>query len=307
MLDIPMYWLGPLGRMVPLACPSVGVENTLSGQFAQNNTLSARQVLDLQGFRRTWSLEEAWLDANEVSLLEAMFNGTMMPPHRIIDPLRKNRFRPSVAAPRRTTLWNGGTDSWYLPVNNGAITADRNQTHTAITYTSPGDLRQVSWRPDSGLDWNASATNDNLYPNGGPNGSVQFKSRIDPVLPGEHITMSFYAKVSGTGTVTMSLVPITTALVFGTPVTTVISSASWVRPFINYTVPTNGTIVGIIPVFTASAGMVNLQVGPGQLEVGDVASQWEMGYGAPEVAITEMGSVSPRHPMVTASLTIQEL
>jgi len=309
MLDIPMFWLGPLGRLLPLACPEQNVANTVEAQQATNTSVSARNTVDLQGFRRQWTMTEAWLDSDEVSMFEAMFTGIMMPPHRIIDPLRKNRFRPSVSAPRLTSLWNGSADAWYVPSGQGLALSVPNDTGPYIEYVSEGDLREVSWRPDYEIMWDSVGAGNRLYPNGAlkADNLTAYKSRVDPVLPGETITMSFWAHKTGTPNFNFFLATVNSVMQYSlSGLAMTISSSTWQRYSLTYTAPTDGSVVGVFPIFSALGdGVLNL--GPAQLESGNVASQWETGYGAPEVVITQFATVSPRYPMTTASLTIQEL
>ncbi|WP_158881998.1 hypothetical protein [Amycolatopsis anabasis] len=265
-----------------------------------------RTTEELQGFRRKWEMAQAWLDESDASVLEAMFNGTLMAPHRIIDPLRTNRFRPSVAAARRTSIWNGGVDSWYVASGNGVVSTQTGQ-YPAISWTAD-DGRTVSYRPDSGLEWNAAAAGNTLYPNGSlkADGKAR-KSRVDPILPGETLTASVWLKTTGTGQGTFLLAKVAADLTPSVATTQTFSNTAWQRLSLTYTAPSDGSVIGVFPYFTASADTLNLHIGPGQLEEGTTPTQWQAGYGAPEVAITQLNSVSPRHPLVTMNLTIQEL
>lgn len=304
MLDIPMFWLGPLGRMIPLACPEQGLSNSVSQQAAQNATLSMRRVLDIQGYRREWSMNQAYLDPEDVSALEAMFMGFLMPPHRFIDPLKRNRLRPSVSAPRRAPMWNGGVGSWELLPGSGTIIVLEDQDYETVSYVSEGDAREVSYQIDSGLSWNSGGAGSRLYPNGGP---LIRPHSVDPILPGETLTLSFWMKMTGTGTFTFSLYPVNASMVTGTPEEFEVTSSTWQQYTITYTAPVDGTVVGLYPLLATEDSDVSLQLGRAQLEAGDVVNRWEPGYGAPEVAITNLDTVSPRFPLITASLTITEL
>lgn len=308
MLDIPVFWLGPLGRLVPLACPEPNVSNTIEMQAATNTSVNMRRTIDLQGFRRTWVLNQAYLDAEDVAVLEGMFNGMVMPPLRIIDPLRKNRFRPSVSAPRLTSLWGGSVNGWHAPVGGSAVVTSVANSSPNVTYTSPGDARAVAWRPDENIRWVAQAPGEQLMPNGAmkPDGLTVYKSRVDPLLRNEPVTWSFWARVTGDpftaiiASVNQFMQPTATAS------TVSVSSSAWTKYSITYT-PISTTIWGMMPLFQAVGAFGILDIAQMQLESGNVASQWEPGHGAPECAITQFNTVSPRFPLITANLTIQEL
>ncbi|GAA1940448.1 hypothetical protein [Amycolatopsis minnesotensis] len=305
MANVPVFWLGPLGRLVPLGCPESGLSNSIQMQAAVNTSVNMHNTVDLQGFRRTWTMDQAWLDENDVSALEAMFTGMIMPPLRIIDPLKTNRFRPSVAVPRVTSLWNGGLESWALTRGEGTVKPLPNPGHPDFTYADEG--RSVAYRPDSGVTWNPSKDGAVLYPNGPrrANGALR-KSTVDPVLPGEVITVSFWLKTTGTGTATFGLSTVAPDLTgsFGTALT--FNNTAWQRLHLTYPVPEDGSVIGLAPYFSG-ANALDVQIGPGQLEAASEPSPWQAGYGAPEVVITQFDSVSPRFPLVTASLTILEL
>jgi len=308
MLDIPMFWLGPIGQMMPLACPEPGVSNGLKLKAASSTSLSARSTVTIQGYRREWGFQEAWLDHEDMAFLEAMFSSVIKPPYRILDPLKKNRFRPSVAACRQTSVWSGGYDSWQIPVNNGIMeVADAD--FPAVSYVSDGDLREVQYRPSSALVWHATNSgNMFLYPNGLPNTDGTYKfSRTDPVLPGETITVSFAVRLSAAGQGALSLATVSPTGTVGLAGATTFTNTAWGTTSFTYTVPSDGSVVGVFPYFTISSDTIDLFIGPGQMEEGSDVTSWEPGYGAPECYISNLNVQSPRFPLCTVDLTITEL
>lgn len=306
MLEIPVFWLGPLGRLLPLPCPESGVSGSQNLQAARNTTVNGRNVFDTQGFRREWVLNEAYMTDEDHLMIESMYTQLIRPPFRIIDPRYKNRLRANVAAPSSTTIWWGSNGSWNLPVNSGLIAQVAGEDYPPVSYTSPGDVREVSYTPEYSLTWTVSTTGKFLYPNGPLKPTTNaYKGRIDPILPEELVTMSFYVKKTGANfTFSVGLVDQDLSVSYTSGVT--ISSATWTR----VTIPIDNTgdpdVLGVFPRFTSTGSGV-LSIGPGQLETGLTATDWEPGYGAPETLISSMEGASPRYGLTTAALTITEL
>ncbi len=310
MLEIPMFWLGRLGDLHPLACPEPGVSNTILSQMATNVSVSASETRDLQGFRREWSLEEAYMDENDVMLFEAMYQGIIHPPLRIIDPLKKNRFRAAVSAATKQGYLNGGNDSW-APDSPGVMTIRVNEANRpAIEFTSLGDEREVSFQPTNSAGWNVTQEGARWWPNGMLRDRVNLVHRpsmVDPVLPGETVTVTFNARiVAGSAELGILLVGQDMTSTQGDVVS--ITGATWSDYSITYTAPTDGSVVGLVPYFeSTSANSLDMRVSYAQLESGSEFTSYAIGYGAPECIISGMSAVSPRYPLVTAQLTIKEL
>jgi hypothetical protein len=255
-------------------------------------------------------MTEAWLDPDDVVLFEAMFSGVIHPPLRIIDPLKKNRLRASVSAATKQGYLAGGADA-FAP-EAGVIASLVDEDTPYVSYTSQGDLREVSFRPTNAIAWQVTSNASRMWLNGALKQTTPTithrPSMVDPVLPGETVTLTFVVKlVSGTCDIGVMLANAQMGSTQG-PTITIPSSAAWQEVSITYTAPADGSVVGVVPYFqSTTANQMRVDVAYGQLENGDSYTGWELGYGAPECVITEMGAVSPRYPMVTCQLTIKEL
>lgn len=310
MLDIPMFWLGPLGQLMPLACPAQDVTNSLELVTAANTSLNGHTTVDLRGVHREWELGQAWLETNEVGFLEAMYSGAIPPPFRIIDPLMKNRARLTVAATRKTSMWPGGNDSWYVTPGKGLTTNVIDTTAPKTSFTTPGDLRVISYNPSQCVLWNPSGTGTiDMYPNGPLNsdGVTIRDSYVDPVLPGEQVTYSFAVKLSATATLTLKLGRVLADGTFNLTSGATYTTAAWGTISTTYTAPSDGTVVGVFPYFTISSTSVDVTLSQGQFETGPTRTAFEPGYGAPETYISQMTRTAPRFPVTNAGLTITEL
>lgn len=306
MLDIPVFWVGPLGRLMPMPVPAPGVTGSPNLQAARNSTLNARNVFDVQGYRREWVFTEAWLTREDYQMLEAMYLGLIKPPMRLIDPRFKNRIRANVSVARRSSLWWGGANTWHLPTNSGSLTDVSNGDYPGVSYISDGDEREVEWTPDTYINWNCNAGSKRLYPNGALKANTDpYKSRVDPILPGESLTYSFYVKNTGTtfgfGIGLMHSDGTNDDFGYQT-----FNHATWTRVDLTWDYSDDPDVVGLYPYFISNGAGV-LSVGPAQLEVGTEPTAWEPGYGAPEVMVTLLDGTSPRFDFTTASMTITEL
>lgn len=296
-----VFYLGPLGGMVPLAVPEAGVTNSPVMMADSNRGVAGKLLTFKQGVRREWALQQAHLYQSDVSTLTGFYDGSVVQPLRIIDPLLVNRARMATSLARKSALFSGGTTSW---TTNGGITQTLYDPGLPFVSYTDVEGRAVSFRADTAIRWTAAA-NKVLWPNGSPSST----SRVDPVLPGETVTFSLYTRQTGSGTHSVALNGVTatgsTAVVQS--VTGLTASTSWTRRVLTYTAPEDGSVIGVFPTLGASANSVILDIGMVQLESGDTATNWVAGYGAPEVDITSFTTTSQQYPLTTVDLVATEL
>ena len=300
--------LGPLGKLIPLAVPETGMDNSPVAQATSSRSVNGRLHKQLQGVRRAWSIEQSWVLPEDVATLTSFYDGGVTEPLRIIDPLLKNRARASVSYASKSSVFPGGIASWGLPANNGVALPLPSPGLPSVSYTDV-EGRTLSRTADSAIRWTPAAGGNMLYPNGLLRGDGTTRpSRVDPVYPGETVTYSFYTRQTGAGTHTFSVVPVGAG---GTPLaatsTGALSSSSWTRRSLTYTVPSDGSVVGVFPRFSVSAATAVVDIGMGQLEAGGEATSWQGGYGAPEVDLTDLKTTVERAPYVTVSLSLTQL
>lgn len=302
-----LFWLGPLGQLAPLAVPEGSVNREFPRTSTSSTTLNGRQNINEQGYRHTWEFDQAYCEPDDASMLEAMYSGIVPGPLRIIDPMYTNRFRPSVAAPRITTIYNGSSDCWAPTPDSGAVSELAGAGYPAIAYTDPHDGRSVTYSPGKGVQWQPGAGSARvMYPNGPLLDSGKARpSRVDPVLPGETVTASFLVKLVGVGTAAFALDTVAADGTVTPGSLSAITGTTWAT--VSSTVTAGAGVVGVMPRFTASAATVLLFIGPGQLQHGSAVTTWRTGYGCPEVNITSAPGVSDQFPLSTVSLSIQEL
>lgn len=300
-MAVPVFYLGPLGRLVPLVSPDEGVSRTdeLSGHVHQS--INAAKTLDVRGYRRIWEFDQAWLEPDALSYLQTCFIGVIQSPLRFVDPINKNRLSKSTSAASRDIGWSGGYENWDPAV--GTARSMYGPTPTASLINERGGVS--TYMPETFIRWE-TATSGDLFAERDRHDQNQL-SKATPVFPGETLTLSAYVRrISGVGEISMTLkVWDSDATPMPGAVTTdPTDSPDWVRltATINE-VPAAG--VATMPVFTTD-GFGVFDIAQVQLEEGPEATNWHLGNGCPEVLFTELQEQSPRYPLVTASLILEE-
>lgn len=306
MIDLAYFWIGPLGRMSPMPIPTVGVTNTVETFANEHTSLVGKRTVDVHGWRRTWSLTEAWLEYDDLSFLEAHYMRVIDDPIRLLDPLRKNRAFAGPAGGFRNAGWSGGIRSFHIPSSaHGVVSEETAFQGPTISYVSEGDMREVSYFSDRYMLWDVTTATDptpTLYLNG-PNTNTRY---CDVTVPNEVLTYSIYVMPANGNETTLNIHSVTAtggeSELLGSATTS--GSGDWERLEVTFDSPGDG--YGVRPSLTANTdGSVSIM--GAQLEVGEEATGWVMGLGSPEVVISSMTGVSPRYPLVTAELTIREL
>ncbi|KAA9155553.1 hypothetical protein FPZ12_029600 [Amycolatopsis acidicola] len=312
------FWIGPLGQLMPMSVPEGNVDRTPVRAGSSSTSLNGRTTTNRRGTRNAWSLEQAYLSADDVGFLEAIYEGLIEGQPRLIDPLLKNRLKPSVAAPRVTTTFNGAADAWAVSAGGGLVVDSRSASFPSaalaglpkVTYTQ--DFRPISYSLGRCVCWNVgTGASPTMYPNGALLSTGKARaSRVDPVRPGETVTYWVLAcratSASGTVTLTLDKVAADGTITAGTA-TASITGTAWTQYAITYTVPTDGSVAGVVPRWTGSSSSLQVVIGLSQMEEGSVPTLWQPGYGAPEIDITDFKSSSPLYPLANVSLSIQEL
>jgi hypothetical protein len=298
---IPMFYLGTLGKMVPLASPDRDIERSVQFVGQEHTSLDGSTTMDVRGYRREWRQSLVYLDQRDLSYLQMARFGELGAPLRFLDPVNKNRLTESSSLCSNQSQYAGGRYNW---ASSSGLVSRITGTGQPVTYTGL-DGRAVSFTPGRFMQWVPTGSGflaaEIKYLS-----SVTYTDLSAPVLPNEVLTLSIYAKkTAGAGNFSLSLLPVTAPDTFGTAVTSSTStSSSWVRLTVNYTVPASGVIAVAFQLNSSAAGTIQLT--QAQLENGSSATDWVVGGGVGEVLIRELSEVSPIHPLVTASVTVRE-
>lgn len=276
--------LGPLGtlrRIHPLAHVSIKPE-----RFGGVHTsLSGRRTVDYLGSASGWELvfpprapsdESAWIEA-------CYYRHVPGPLRLLLDGLHTNRLSRSAAS-----LGFGGRDMSGVALSAG-------------TYAPGSGWPSATFPVGVPLQWSGWGVGDTL---------TLDKGQPAPVLPGETVTGSLWVHTLAYHTVHVALSHVTASGATATtngPDTTIVPD-QWTRLPVTATPPAD--VIGAYPslvVDAADGSTHELTVTAAQLELGDTATDWQQGGGAPLVSATEMETTAPHVPLSQTSLTLLEL
>src|SRR5688572_21324044 len=108
-VDNPEWYIGALGalRRLPVPDPGIRMSPVVYGGIRQG--LSGARTLDVTGVRMGYDMEFTGLEPDEWMHLEALRTRLIPGPHRLLDPLRRNRLSVEAAAVRVVGTRYGGT------------------------------------------------------------------------------------------------------------------------------------------------------------------------------------------------------
>jgi hypothetical protein len=234
--------------------------------------------MDVTGVKQDIALTFNFLDEADYRWLQALQTRHIPGPHRLISPLRKNRLTTQAASVNPTASIRPG-----VKLSAGAW-AWVNDWPSAAGY----GVRSIEWSSRT-----ASST-------------LKFDSvQGVPLFPLEQFTGSVYIKGSSSISASLTVDYYDRYGVFlssATPESASVTT-SWARYTITRTAPTNAAtaVLGVTAVATTT-----MRLAAAQLESGSSASAWDQGGGAPLVLVDQLPSVSPRFPLMNATITLLE-
>jgi hypothetical protein len=262
----PVFYLGPLGRMMAMQVPQAGAGAMPFEYGVLHQNLSGVATKDVFGQKWYYQIPLEALDPRAYSWVEMMLRGAVAGPFYLLDPRRRNRLGPVVSG-CGINYSASGTSPWQPA--SGAVTII---AATATMLPSPGSV--LTPGPSYAAQWVPTAAGVLI---GGRNPI--------PVLPGEEVVFSCYC-VSGSPS--LELVPYNLAGAPGTAVTgTADVPGSPDRKYIAYQVPSNGSVVAVLPqIRAAAAGTFVTEAW--QITNGTVPEPWVMGGGVPKVVLDQV-------------------
>jgi hypothetical protein len=233
--------------------------------------------MDVTGIKKQYQFSWNYLDQAEYEWLRALHTRLIVGPHRMIDPLMKNR------------LSLGTSDGNLAPHKYSFYTASAGLLSNQLDY--PAGLigrRSVRWS-----DRTASSV-----------------LRLDldkgtDVLPLETITHSIYLKGASAVSVDVLVAWYDRDFVFigDSGVSTHSVTTTWARYSGTKTAPTNA-VMGILTLHATATTTIDMAAP--QLEAGSSATAWEQGGANPLVLIDQLATVSPRYPVSNVTMTLLE-
>lgn len=282
--DLTYFWLGPVGRLRRLPLLPVGgrfdADEELVGGLRV--ALDGTATLDVMGHRRTWRLEWACLEPDEVGPIRAHYLGLSGAALRLIDPRARNR------------LTRDGSSGGSYSRDTGAFTADAGELAFAQVADYPSEYAD---QLDGGVVWSvpAAVAADLL---------IDDALRI-PLVPGETLTVSVLLKGSGDASVGLRFYdPAGDPAGDDTASAATLSGWAW---FSHTVTPTDGQVAASVLVAAASGDERAVTVGPAQVESGAEATGWVPGSGCPVVLPTDMTTTYPGLAHSEPGLTLREV
>lgn len=304
MLDLAYFWMGPLGAMVPLACPSSDVNSTLEVYGDVKQTLYGRRLRDVLGYRRVWDLSNSYIDPTDYSMLETLFTTQQDRVLRFQDPLIANRARLFASLTSNYAGYAQQRSAWSVTAGNAPTFPVTDWP--AISYLGAGDGRVASYNGARTALWvpTVAAT---LNVNGPVTAGVAPLRTVDPARVGEVLTLSAYIRTTGTATVSILLNGVDPAGTVGAGSSSALTASVgvWTRISATYTVAAGQ--VGTIPRFLTSSTSGTISIAGIMLNSGASALPWVRGGGTSQVIFNELSGSSPRFPLMNMDLSVLEI
>lgn len=278
------WYLGPSYDMRALQTPEVGMAFPYERYGGVFQALSGARTMDVTGFRSAYELEWSYLDKSDWDFLQSLNMRHLPGPHYVINPLSKNRLSPQSSM----LQYRGKTDGV-------GVWADRSvpQWQNGVFPTGVMGFRSLR-----AAVWTFTTNNGFMFDRG----------IRTPVLAGEQITASVYAKADVAST--PCHLTIHRYDKFGVEITPLPSwipitvGTSWTRYSMTETEAAG--VCSVMFEFISDTDDTAINLAAAQLETGAAATAWEIGGGSARVLIDELSTTSPRYPIQQASLTLLE-
>lgn len=271
------WYLGPPGDLRALYCPERDIDVSEVRFGGVHQSLGGARTMDVTGIKQQYTFNWKTLDQSDYSWLRALHTRLIPGPHRLMDPLRKNRL--SVGA----SNGNVNPHKWgFYTITAGLLT---NQTDYPTGILGS---RAVRWS-----DRTASSIM-----------AIDLDKKTD-VFALETVTVSAYLKGDSAVSVGMYIGWYDKDGVFLSSSTTTTHSVttSWARYSTSKTAPANA-VMGVLSLTSTATTTINLAAP--QFETGSSVTAWEEGGANPLVLVDQLTTTSPRYPVSDCALVLLE-
>lgn len=271
------WYLGPAGDLRALVCPERDVDVTEVRFGGVHQSLGGARTMDVTGIKAQYAFNWKYLEQDEYSWLRALHTRLIAGPHRLIDPLKKNR------------LSVGASDGNIMPHKWQFYTESAGFLTNQLDYPTGVDgQRCVRWS-----DRTAASTL-----------SVDLRKGTD-VFPLETVTVSMYLKGASAVSVDMYILwyDNTGSFLSSSTTTTHSVTTSWARYSTSKTAPA-GAATGVLTI--AATPTTTINVAAPQFETGSSVTAWEQGGANPLVLIDQLSTTSPRYPLSNCAMVLLE-
>jgi hypothetical protein len=272
------WYLGPAGDLRALECPEPNIQVSDVRYGGVHQGLGGGRVIDVTGIKSEYVFEWDFLTAEEYRWLKALHTRHIPGPHRLINPMIRNRLTVAASSCDAASARYPGVE-----ITSGAW----------------------SWSRDwpSGVDGPGVRS---LSHTGRASGAVlrfDRKKRVT-LFPGETVTGSAYIKGASAFDASITIDWYDVDGVFMSATNQSISlTTSWARYSVTGTAP-EGAVTAVLAVW--SMDTASYKIAAPQFESGTTATEWEQGGGAPLVVIDQLTTTTPRFPYLDCSLTLME-
>ena len=278
------FRIGNLERLLTLPVPSEKLEATPARAGAVLTALNGRRTVQTFGYARSWTFVINGVTEDEVAEIESLYQNNIQPPFYMFDPSRRNLLPREIAAPSSTMPGIGLT-----------------------AFGATGNM-QTQWTDP--VNHPVPQATTSVYVNNGSGGNYIRRSDPshlgEPIVPEESYTFTAWIKHVNTISATAYIQYRDrdgTDIGGSTGEAALTPEVGWRRATLTTTAPAGAVYVETGIYCDASA---EFNVGPSQLEIGSVATNWVPGYGTPAVAIESFDVGYPRFGLFDVELTIVE-
>lgn len=271
------WLLGPPGDLRELVTPETGINITEVRYGGVHQGLNGARTMDVTGVKTSIDLTMTYLDEADYRWLQALHTRHIPGPHRLVNPLRKNKMTIYAASCNPEPMQNRG---FYVDAGTAEYVAD--------------------WPTAAGPGWQSTR----WFSRAGTSTARWDADKRFVCTPGAPVTASVYLK--GNSAFTM-----TTAIdwfdKYGVYLSSTSGSASvttsWSRFSLTGTPPANAA-TAYFAMYSSST--VEVRIAASQVELGSSATSWDQGGGDLLVLIDQMPAVSPRYPLMNATIGLLE-
>lgn len=274
------WYIGPLGDLRRLVVPEPDIKIDLVRFGGIHQGLSGARTMDITGYRTEYNFEFRNLERSEFMWLEALHSRFVDGPHRLIDPLKKNRLSAQASKMRTVD-----------PGSNGV--------YTTLASSGSRDYPAAVPLPGRSLVVVPDATS-----------VIQFDSgKRFPVLSAETPISSVWlrsASAYGQAYLRMSWYDIEDTFISNQDIGIDIS-VSWSRHWFNFVDKPVGAVAATFSVVLETPA-IEVKLAAPQVEISatSLPTSFEIGGGAPAVLVDQLPAVSGRFPLRHATLTLLE-
>jgi hypothetical protein len=272
-----IWYLGVPGDLRALFCPERDMEMTELRFGGVHQSLGGARTMDVTGVKKQYTFNWKTLDESDYSWLRALHTRLIPGPHRLLDPMRKNRLSLGVSA--------GVTQPHKWPFYTASAGLLTNQTDYPAGVLG---ARGVRWS-----DRSASSTL-----------ALDLTKGTD-VFALETVTVSAYLKGDSAVSVDMFVAwyDKTGAFLSNSSASTHSVTTSWARYSASKTAPANA-VLGVFVI--TSTATTSISIAAPQFESGSSVTSWEEGGANPIVLIDQMTTTSPRYPVFDCTMVLLE-